>query len=164
MAKKTSLVLGCSGQDGSLLSLSLLKQNYEVIGTSRKRNTSERTEISNHSILGIDKDIKLENCFLDDFKTVMKLIEKYKPVEIYNLAAQTSVGKSYTDPKKTFTSVIDVTLNILEICKELKYDGNIFFAGSSEMFGDTKYKANMLLNICLISLILTQYGIDYYFL
>lgn len=143
MSKKKSLILGCSGQDGSLLSLSLLKQNFEVIGTSRKIKNQQFSKIANHSILGIEKDIKLENCDIKDFEEVRKLIEKYKPDEIYNLAAQSSVGKSYKYPQITLTSIVDVTLNILEVCREIQYDGNVFFAGSSEIFGETKSKANI---------------------
>mgnify|MGYP001415998968 FL=1 len=143
MIKKKSLVLGSTGQDGALLSLSLLKQNYVVIGTSRKIQTHGLPEIANHAILGIEKDIKLENCDPEDFKQVKDIIEKYKPNEIYNLAAQSSVGKSYNYPQKTLKSIVDVTLNILEVCRHIKYDGRIFFAGSSEIFGNTESGAKI---------------------
>ena len=143
MIKKKSLVLGSTGQDGALLSLSLLKQNYVVIGTSRKIQTHGLPEIANHAILGIEKDIKLENCDPEDFKQVKDIIEKYKPNEIYNLAAQSSVGKSYNYPQKTLRSIVDVTLNILEVCRHIKYDGRIFFAGSSEIFGNTESGAKI---------------------
>ena len=143
MIKKKSLVLGSTGQDGALLSLSLLKQNYVVIGTSRKIQTYGLPEIANHASLGIEKDIKLENCDPEDFKQVKDIIEKYKPNEIYNLAAQSSVGKSYNYPQKTLKSIVDVTLNILEVCRHIKYDGRIFFAGSSEIFGNTESGAKI---------------------
>lgn len=143
MIKKISLVFGCSGQDGSLLSRSLLKQSFEVIGTSRKIKGNENHEISNHSKLGIENDLILENCDIKNFDQVRYLIEKYKPNEIYNLAAESSVGKSYKHPKQSFTSIVDVTLNILEVCRQIKYDGNIFFAGSSEIFGNTDNQATI---------------------
>ena len=128
MIRKISLVFGSTGQDGALLSLSLLKQNYVVIGTSRKIQTHGFPEIANHVSLGIEKDIKLENCDPENFKQVKDIIEKYKPNEIYNLAAQSSVGRSYNDPQKTLKSIVDVTLNILEVCRHIKYVGRIFFA------------------------------------
>ena len=143
MGKKISLIFGCSGQDGSLLSRSLLKQNYEVVGTSRAIKTNEVTFLRNHSLLGIDKDVRFKNCHLTNFKEVANLIDKVNPDEIYNLAAQSSVSKSYKNPQETFTSIVDITLNILEVCRETNYDGNIFFAGSSEIFGNTEIKANI---------------------
>ncbi len=143
MANKRSLILGCSGQDGALLSLSLLKQNYDVIGTSRKLKTNKLQKITNHSILGIDKDIRLVNCDITNSDEISNLIEKYKPNEIYNLAAQSSVGKSYEYPQETIKSIVDVTINLLEVCREINYNGNLFFAGSSEVFGNTKRKANI---------------------
>lgn len=143
MSKKISLIFGCSGQDGSLLSLSLLKQNFQVIGTSRKVIIGKKLKISNHAKLGIEKDLKLVNCDMNDPEVIKKLIQKYKPDEIYHLAAQSSVGKSYTHPKETLNSIVDVTLNILEVCRQLNYNGHIFFAGSSEIFGNTNYQANI---------------------
>ena len=129
MAKKTSLVLGCSGQDGALLSLSLLKQNYEVIGTSRKIEKNKLSKIVNHSILGIEKDIRLINCDLTNFQDVSNLIEKYQPDEVYNLAAQSSVGKSFQYPQETLKSIVEVSLNLLEVSRQINFQGNLFFAG-----------------------------------
>ena len=143
MSKKICLVIGCSGQDGALLCLSLLKQGHEVIGTSRNIEDRKLPTRANHSILGIENDIRIENCDLKNFKEVDKLIEKYKPVEIYNLAAQSSVGKSYTHPQETLGSIINITLNILELARQIKYEGNIFFAGSSEIFGNTNTPATL---------------------
>jgi len=143
LPKKKSLILGCSGQDGALLSLSLLKQDFEVIGTSRKLKRNKLPKIINHSILGIEKDIRLVNCDITNFDEVSNLIEKYKPNEIYNLAAQSSVGKSFKYPQETLKSIVEVTLNLLEVCRQIDYSGNLFFAGSSEVFGDTKSRANI---------------------
>ena len=143
MAKKTSLVLGCSGQDGALLSLSLLKQNYEVIGTARKIDNNKLLKIDNHLILGIEKDIKVVNCDITNSHEICNLIEKYKPNEVYNLAAQSSVGKSFAYPQETLKSIVEVTLNLLEVCRKINYDGNLFFAGSSEIFGHTNSRATI---------------------
>ena len=143
MSKKISLVLGCSGQDGALLSLSLLKQNHEVVGTSRKIEKDKLSKIINHSILGIDKDIRVVNCDITNFDEISYLIEKYKPSEVYNLAAQSSVGKSFEYPQETLKSIVNVTLNLLEVSRQVGYNGNLFFAGSSEVFGDTKSKATI---------------------
>ena len=139
MTSKNILIFGCHGQDGSLLSKLLLEEGYRVVGLSRNgRYTSE-----NHIKLGIEKDVELEEGSISNYKTVSSIIEKYKPVSIYNLAGQSSVGKSYSHPDETIQSIINGTLNILEATKKLMYPGRIFFAGSSEMFGEIKTKADL---------------------
>ena len=134
-----ALVIGASGQDGSLLCLSLLKKNYTVIGTSRNSGAS----LKNHLTLGIEKDLQVKSCDISDLLNLRKLISEEYPDEIYNLAAQSSVGRSFTDPSGTIESIATGTLNLLETCKELKYRGNVFFAGSSEIFGNTIKPANL---------------------
>ena len=94
---KKALVIGASGQDGSLLCLSLLKKNYSVIGTSRNSCISPK----NHSTLGIEKDLIVKTCDITDVINLRKLISEEYPDEIYNLAAQSSVGKSFTNPSET---------------------------------------------------------------
>ena len=98
---KTALVFGCKGQDGSLLSKSLLNQGFNVIGVTRKRSKS----LGNLKTLKIDQDIQIVEGQLTDPDLLIKLIESHTPVEIYNLAAQSSVGKSFAIPKETFQSV-----------------------------------------------------------
>ena len=139
MTLKTVLIFGCNGQDGSLISKSLLKKKYKVIGVSRQgKDTS-----TNHSSLGIDLDIETAKGDIKNFHLVQKLIEKYNPDEIYNLAAQSSVGKSFQEPIVTVESIINGTINILEASRKLEFAGRIFFAGSSEMFGETKIAADI---------------------
>ena len=137
--KKTSLVIGCKGQDGSLLSKSLLSQGFNVIGLSRNRSTS----LTNLKKLKIDEDVQIEEGEITDNDLLTKLIESHNPVEIYNLAAQSSVGKSFAYPKETFQSIVSATINILEVSKKINYNGQLFFAGSSEIFGNTIKKADL---------------------
>ena len=139
MTAKPILIFGAHGQDGSLLSQLLLEKGYRVVGLSR----SGRKTSHNHIQLGIEKDVELEEGSISNNKTVSRLIEKYHPVAIYNLAGQSSVGKSYSHPDETIQSIINGTLNILETTKKLMYPGRIFFAGSSEMFGEIKTKADL---------------------
>ena len=136
---KKALVIGASGQDGSFLCRSLLKKNYSVIGTTR--NSCETPK--NHLTLGIEKDLRVETCDITNFSNLRKLISAEYPDEIYNLAAQSSVGISFTDPLGTIRSIANGTLNLLETCKELEYRGQVFFAGSSEIFGNTIEAANI---------------------
>ena len=139
MNTKTDLILGCTGQDGSFLCKSLLKKGHSIIGLSRKVNN----EIHNHAKLGIANEFEIEEGDVTNFQLIEKLISKHQPGRIFNLAAQSSVGKSINEPIDTIKGIVMGTLNLLEVSKKLHYPGKIFFAGSSEMFGDTKNPANI---------------------
>ena len=134
-----AFVIGCTGQDGSYLSKSLLNKGYKVIGISRKKifNTT------NHKKLKIENHFEIIQDLLNSISSFKKLIEKYVPNEIYHLSAQSSVGKSFEQPSETFKSIVLSTNVILESCKAANYNGKIFFAGSSEMFGETQIAANL---------------------
>ncbi len=139
MINKTNLILGCSGQDGSFLCKSLLEKGDKVIGISRK----DKEKIRNHIKLGIDKDIELKKGNIKNFKAIEKIISQYQPDRIFNMAAQASVGKSINDPIETIEGIVNGTLNLLEISRKLNYSGRIFFAGSSEIFGNIRDKADI---------------------
>ena len=139
MSTKTALVLGAKGQDGALICKSLLKKNYKVIGISKK-NTNES---GSQKKLEIEKDVKNMIGDITNYKTIDNLINRYQPDEIYNLAGQSSVGKSYEIPKVTVESIVNGSLNILEVAKSQNYKGRIFFAGSSEIFGHTETPADI---------------------
>ena len=139
MDQKTALVLGCAGQDGSLISKSLLAKGYKVIGTTRRMQNDKKNLLA----LGIENEITLIEIDISSFNSCINLIEKYFPEEIYNLAAQSSVGKSYIKPKETIDSIVKNTINILEVARQNKLESKIFFAGSSEMFGHTEKAADI---------------------
>ena len=139
MSSQKSLVLGAKGQDGALICKSLLRKNYEVIGLC-KQNSSPSESLKK---LGVEKKIDLQVGDIKDEKIIKNLINKYQPEEIYNLAGQSSVGKSFLRPKETVESIINGTLNILEVVRFLDFKGRIFFAGSSEMFGLTEKAADV---------------------
>jgi GDPmannose 4,6-dehydratase len=129
---KKALIVGISGQDGSLLSKHLLDIGYEVYGTSRDY---EITNFNGLKKLNIFNDVKIYSMVLNDFRSVLKIIDTVKPNEIYNLAGQTSVGYSYLQPFETFESIVNGCLNILESVKYLKIDCKIFNPSSSECYG-----------------------------
>ena len=139
MTLKTTLILGSTGQDGSLISKSLLEEGHKVIAVSR----GDSRRCVNFKKLGIDQDIDRVRCDIKSFSSLSKIIQKYNPDEIFNFACQSSVGKSFSEPTETTESIFNLTLNILEIARKLKYPGKIFFAGSSEMFGNVTNKANI---------------------
>ena len=131
MAIRSALIFGCKGQDGSLLSKSLIKQGIRVYGSQRPKIENSH----NLNKLGIATQIQLINVDIRKYKEVLEAINNSSPDEIYCLAAQSSVGHSFINPLDTIKSNTLGTLNILEACRELNYPGRIFFAGSSEIFG-----------------------------
>ena len=112
---KIAMITGVTGQDGSLLSDFLLKKKYKVIGIKR-RSSSFNTQRINHFY---DKQKYLKVFIpvygdLTDSNSITNIIQKYKPDEIYNLAAQSHVQTSFETPE--YTSNVDAlgTLRILE--------------------------------------------------
>ena len=139
MNTKPAIILGCTGQDGSLLCKLLLEKGQKVVGLTR----SNTDRIRNLKILGIEKDVEIKKGDITDFKTIEKLIHDYHPEAIYNLAAQSSVGKSIIYPLDTMQGIVNGSLNLLEVSRNLNYSGKIFFAGSSEIFGNTEKGADI---------------------
>ena len=139
MKHNTAIVFGCYGQDGALISKSLLAKNYTVIGISRKGLSDSK----NLSELGINNQINIEKGDMNNINFIKKLIIKYEPNEIYNLAAQSSVGKSFDNPINTFESIVNASINILQASRIIEYQGRIFFAGSSEIYGNTNEGATI---------------------
>ena len=136
---KKALVIGCTGQDGSLISKSLLNKGFEVYGTSR----NPKHTIKNHLSLKISNYIRLEELDICDPRAIEQLIHKIDPIEIYHLAAESSVGISFKKPITSLESICNSSASLLEASKKLKFDGKLFFAGSSEIFGSTINKANL---------------------
>lgn len=129
-----ALICGVSGQDGAYLADFLLKKGYEVIGTSRDAETST---FHNLNRLGILKNIKLVSMASNDFRSVLQIIIRVQPDEIYNLAGQSSVGLSFEQPVETMESISLASLNLLEAIRFSNPGIKLYNAGSSECFGDT---------------------------
>jgi GDPmannose 4,6-dehydratase len=137
-SKPRALICGVSGQDGAYLAKFLLDRGYEVIGTSRDALNSS---FENLKRLGISERIALESMAIDNFRSVVGVIRKASPHEIYNLAGQSSVGLSFQQPVEAFESIGVATLNLLEAIRFLGNSIRFFNAGSSECFGDTQGQA-----------------------
>jgi GDPmannose 4,6-dehydratase len=129
-----ALICGISGQDGTYLADLLLKKGYTVIGTSRDAQT---TTFPNLSRLGIAQSIQLESMATHDFRSVIQILRKIEPDEIYNLSGQSSVGLSFSQPVETLDSVIAGTLNLMEGIRFLGRPIRFYNAGSGECYGDT---------------------------
>jgi GDPmannose 4,6-dehydratase len=132
---KKALITGITGQDGAYLSRLLLQKDYEVIGLTRSYSENSLHKLD---YLGIKDSIEIKECDLLDFPNVLSIIKDTNPDEIYNLAAQSSVGNSFFQPIGTFQFNTISVLNILESIKILDKDIRFYQASSSEMFGDAK--------------------------
>ena len=130
---KKALICGVSGQDGAYLAKLLLEKGYFVCGTSRDAQISP---FRNLLRLGIREHVSFESLVPTDFRSVLQVISKVEPDEIYNLAGQTSVGLSFDQPVETLESIATGTLNFLEAIRFINAPIKFYNAGSSECFGD----------------------------
>ncbi len=131
---KRALIIGVSGQDGSLLARLLLEKGYDVTGSSRDAQISP---FHNLDRLGIRNEVRVESLSLIDFQSVLSALKRVRPDEIYNLGGQTSVGLSFDQPVETFESNSIGTLNLLEAIRFLDLPIRLYNAASSECFGNT---------------------------
>lgn len=128
-----ALITGITGQDGSYLAELLLSEGYEVAGMVR-RSSTESFERINH----IKNKITLVQADLLDQLSIINIIEEFRPVEVYNLAAQSFVPTSWNQPVLTGQfDAIGVT-RMLEAIKLVDKKIRFYQASSSEMFGKVK--------------------------
>ena len=129
---KTTFITGISGQDGAYLSKLLLENGYKVIGGERRSASGTLWRLKE---LGIENDIEITDFELAEFTNIFRAIEKYEPVEVYNLAAQSFVASSFEIPIMT----ADVTglgvSRVLEAIRKINSRIKFYQASSSEMFG-----------------------------
>ncbi|WP_199303278.1 GDP-mannose 4,6-dehydratase [Oscillatoria sp. FACHB-1406] len=130
---KKALICGVSGQDGAYLAKLLLERGYSVWGTSRD---SQMSSFANLGRLGLRDDIQLTSMAHNDFRSVLQVLIKAEPDEVYNLAGQSSVGLSFDQPVETLESIALGTLNLLEAIRFTGAPIRFYNAGSSECFGD----------------------------
>jgi GDPmannose 4,6-dehydratase len=128
-----ALIFGISGQDGAYLSKLLLEKGYEVHGASRD---AEMGRFSRLETLGLRERVALHSASMRDFRDVLQTIESAAPDEIYNLAGQSSVGLSFSQPIETMETVAQAQLMVLEAIRYLKRPIRLYHAGSSECFGE----------------------------
>lgn len=133
MKEKTALICGISGQDGTYLAQTLLRAGYRVVGTSRDAMATSFVRLKQ---INIFENINLLSMNLSDSSSVFKVLSQVQPDEIYNLAGQSSVGLSFSQPIETFNSIVLATLNILESVRQTNPDARVYNAVSGECFGE----------------------------
>ena len=130
-----ALIIGVTGQDGAYLSQFLLSKGYKVYGTARR---SSSDSFSRLNYLGIKNDVEIIDFDLLELSNIQKTIEKIKPNEIYNLAAQSFVPTSFELPILTSDinslGVVRILSSILNFDKSIKF----YQASTSEMFGESR--------------------------
>ena len=139
---KKAFITGVTGQDGSYLAEFLLDKGYEVHGMKRRTSLFNTGRID-HIIEGHKKNgenFHLHHGDLTDSSSLINIIQKVKPDEIYNLAAQSHVAVSFEEPEYTANSDAIGTLRLLEAIRILKLQSKTRFyqASTSELYGDVR--------------------------
>ena len=128
---KTALITGVTGQDGSYLSEFLLSKGHSVHGLIRRAST-HNTERIDH----IKSDnFHLYEADLSDSLSLIRIINKIQPDEVYNLAAQSHVGSSFDVPEYTADITGTGTIRLLEAIRQVKPNAKFYQASTSELFG-----------------------------
>lgn len=130
---KTTLITGVSGQDGSYLAEFLLKKNYRVIGLIRKTSAQE---VAN--IVHLNGKISLVYGDLLDSVSLLEIVKKFSPSEVYNLAAQSYPGESWRMPIHTVEITGLGAHRVFEAVRQSGIKAKIYQASSSEMYGYVK--------------------------
>ena len=132
--KKTAIIFGVTGQDGAYLSHFLLQKGYKVIGTTRNRSNKNLHRLER---LNIKKKITLLTGVALNLKFCEKILRR-NINEIYYLAGDSSVIKSFERPDISLKSNTEGILNILQTLKQKKYKTKLFNAGSGQFYGDNE--------------------------
>ncbi len=130
-----ALITGITGQDGAYLAELLLRKGYLVYGAVKNL---EKSNFRKLQYLGIDNDISFVEINLMDYDEVARLLIDIKPTQIYNLASQSSVGRSNVEPYDTFLFNSTSVLNLLEAIRRINNKIKFFQALSCEIFGSVK--------------------------
>ncbi len=145
MNNKIALITGVTGQDGAYLSEFLLKKGYEVHGIKRRSSSFNTGRLENIYADPHEKpNFHLHFGDLTDASNLIRIIQKVKPSEIYNLGAQSHVKVSFETPEYTANSDALGTIRLLEAIRTLNMEKNIRFyqASTSEMFGKSSPPQN----------------------
>jgi GDPmannose 4,6-dehydratase len=137
----TALITGVDGQDGSYLAEYLLELGYHVVGAIRRSSTQQHPNLS--SVVGNGK-FELVEIDMTDAISIESILYRYYPTEIYNLAAQSFVGSSWTQPEYTMNVNALGLMRLLEVLRREKrtWATKVYQASSSEMFGNAPAPQN----------------------
>lgn len=132
MQQKTALITGITGQDGAYLARLLLEKGYHVHGSARRSSSPNYWRLES---LGIRNEIIPVLMDLSEFSNILRVIEKVRPDEVYNLGAQSSFSTSFEQPIYTADVTGTSVARILEALRLAAPKARFFQASTSEMFG-----------------------------
>jgi len=141
VAKRRALITGITGQDGAYLGQLLLSKGYEVFGLYRRTSSYNFWRLRS---LGIDSQIHLIPGDVTDTPSLINAVQKCRPHELYNLAAQSFVGASFDAPISTGEVDALATTRLLEVLRSVSPDTRFYQASSSEVFGNATDGNTML--------------------
>ncbi|HKS61973.1 MAG TPA: GDP-mannose 4,6-dehydratase [Xanthobacteraceae bacterium] len=130
---RTALITGVSGQDGAYLARLLLSKGYRVVGATRPSASSSFARLE---YLGIAREVEPYDCEMLELSNIVRMIERVKPDEVYNLAAQSFVGASFQLPIFTMEVNAHGTVRLLEAMRLAAPGARFYQASTSEMFGN----------------------------
>ena len=133
---KTALITGVSGQDGSYLAELLLDKGYEVHGVVRRSSSVTRSRLDHLESDHLDQ-LHLHYGDLGDPLGLVRIIDRYAPDEVYNLAAQSHVAISFQQPEYTGDVTGVGAMRLLEAMRVADSDARFYQASSSELYGST---------------------------
>ncbi|MGB1237122.1 MAG: GDP-mannose 4,6-dehydratase [Pseudomonadales bacterium] len=134
MNAKTAFITGITGQDGAYLAKLLLDKGYKVVGANPRRS-SNGVNFWRLDWLGITDQVILEDCDLVDLSSLIRILTKHQPSEIYNLAAQSFVQTSWAQPLLTGQVTGMGAANVLEAVRLVSPQARCYQASTSEMYG-----------------------------
>lgn len=129
---KSALITGITGQDGAYLSRLLLDKGYRVHGVLARRSTDTLWRLRH---MGVVDDVHLFDGDITDLSSMIRIVEQSAPAEIYNLAAQSFVGTSWSQPLLTGMVTGVGAVNLLEAMRIVDPKARFYQASTSEMFG-----------------------------
>jgi GDPmannose 4,6-dehydratase len=129
---KTALITGITGQDGAYLARLMLGKGYRVHGVLARRSSDTLWRLRH---LGICDDVVLHDGDITDLSSMIRIVEQSAPTEIYNLAAQSFVGTSWSQPLLTGMVTGIGAVNLLEAMRIVQPKARFYQASTSEMFG-----------------------------
>jgi len=138
-ARKHALITGVTGQDGAYLSRLLLDKGYQVFGLVARRGSDALWRLRE---LGIEAEVKLLVGDVTDLSSLMRAIGQAEPAELYNLAAQSFVDKSWDLPTVTVQVTGMAVTNVLEAIRNCDARIRFYQATSSEVFGRVQARAH----------------------
>lgn len=134
MHSKTALITGVTGQDGAYLAELLLSKGYRVCGIAPRRSTSD-VNLSRLEWLGIKERVELIDGDLGDLGGLIRSVQECQPDEVYNLAAQSFVQASWSQPVLTGQVTGIGAVNVLEAVRIARPEARFYQASTSEMYG-----------------------------